>query len=489
MTTLAFLSKKIKGEIKGAALNSAILGVASNSKQIEPGFLFIAKRGAKESGKSHIPEALEKGAVALALPAFDPEYADLPQLIHPDIDSLEAFLASHFYEMPSRELFVVGITGTKGKTTTAFLVKQLLDHFLLPSGLIGTVEYWTGKRKIKADRTTPDVIANQRLLREMVDADCRAAVMEVSSHGLDQGRVSGIHFDVAVFTNLTPEHLDYHFDMNGYCKAKSLLFSSLSFSKWAVVNQDSPWTPLILEGCRANCLFYGIDAPSDLKASQIEFKKESTTAFLEYEGRKLLFSWPLTGRYNVYNVLAAISVLLTKGIRLEMLVEPLKRILAVPGRLEKVENPLGVSLFVDYAHTEDAIKNVLLTLNEVYPKGKKIVVVGCGGERDHLKRPAIASTCEELADHVVLTSDNPRSEDKEKIYEDMVAGLSVKASFEKELDRRKAIEKAIRRAGKEDIVLIAGKGHETHQIIDGKTLPFDDKKVALEICQFIKDLS
>lgn len=481
-------------QVKGSK-EVEITGVCSNSKLVAPGNLFIAKKGLIDDGAQYIPEAIAGGAVAIVTDIFDPTLKGVTQIIHTDVNTIEGLIAAHYYQFAANELFMVGVTGTNGKTTTSFLIKYLLDSLQSPCGLIGTIEYIIGKHRYQATRTTPDVTSNHKMLREMVLQECRSAVMEVTSHALVQGRVQNIDFDVAIFTNLTLDHLDYHHTMDNYCAAKNRLFTSLHPKKIkgkknntpvAIVNADSPWMEKVTAGCKAPVLKYGIEAEADLKATQIELSSSGTRFVLNYKGQAVPCQWPLVGRFNVYNCLAAVAVGLVRGESLEKVAGILEAFPAVPGRLEAVPNDLGLKIYVDFAHSDDALVNVLECLRELKKGGKIITVFGCGGDRDHTKRPKMAQACEELSDVSIVTSDNPRSEDPEEICRMVVRGFKNKDNYLIEVDRRAAIEKAIDMATPDDIILIAGKGHETYQIFAHKTIEFDDRKVARQICQMKK---
>ncbi len=478
-------------EIKGNK-EVEITGICSNSKRVAPGNLFIAKKGTVDDGAQYIPEAIAAGAVAILTDIYDPTIKTATQIIHSDVAAIEGLIAAHYYQFASDELFMVGITGTNGKTTTSFLVKHLLDHLGVPCGLIGTIEYIIGQMRYQATRTTPDVTTNHKMLREMVHHGCQAAVMEVTSHALEQRRVENIDFDVAIFTNLTLDHLDYHHTMENYCAAKNKLFRSLKKEKakrnpTAVVNIDTPWLPKIIEGCQAGILTYGIESEAQVRAKDILLTSSGTTFTVTYQNQSVQCRWPLVGRFNVYNCLAAISVGLLRHEPLEKIVKIMETFPSVPGRLEGVPNPLGLKIYVDFAHSDDALANVLDCLRE-FKKGRLITIFGCGGDRDQSKRPKMAQVSEELSDLTIVTSDNPRSEDPEAICRQILQGFKKKGSYHVELDRRKAIEKAVELATPDDIILIAGKGHETYQIFAHKTIEFDDRKVAAQICHH-KNLS
>lgn len=479
-----------KAQIKGSK-ELIITGICSNSKLVAPGNLFIAKKGFKDDGAKYISEALAAGAVAVLTDMYDPSLKNAVQVIHPQPGAIEGLLAAQYYQFPSDELFMVGITGTNGKTTSSFLTKFLLDQLNGSTGLIGTIEYIIGQYHYQATRTTPDVVSNHKMLREMCLQGCRSAVMEVTSHALDQGRVKNIHFDVALFTNLSLDHLDYHVTMEEYCRAKNMLFKELgkeSSPKYkkkppqAIVNVDSPWTSKILKDCTAYLFTYGLENKADLSAKDLQLTPAGTEFNLHFKGNSYPCSIPLVGRYNVYNCLAAAAVCLVKGFAIERIIPLLEKVPFVPGRLETVNNALGLKIYVDFAHSDDALQNVLECLSE-FKKSRIITIFGCGGDRDHSKRPKMAQMAEQYSDISIVTSDNPRSEDPEEICKQIIQGFKRPGSYILEIDRKKAIEKAIEMANPSDIVLIAGKGHETYQIFAHKTVEFDDRKIATQVCQ------
>lgn len=489
------LFKDLKNiQIKGAK-DPEISGICSNSKLAAPGNLFIARKGLVSDGTQYIAEAIQAGAVAIVTDMYDPSLKNIVQVIHLNPSAIEGVLSAIYYKFPSDELFMVGITGTNGKTTTSFLVKYLLDNLAEKqknhTGLIGTIEYIIGQQRYQAIRTTPDVISNQKMLREMCKQGCTAAVMEVTSHALDQGRVSHVYYDAAIFTNLTIDHLDYHETMDAYCNAKNTLFRTLGNnssekqkkkSPVAVVNADSPWLEKIIEGCKTKILTYAIENSADLKASEIKLTPSGTDFMLSYQGNCFSVSIPLVGRFNVYNCLGAIGAALVYGASLERIIDLLSRCPSVPGRLEPVSNVDNLKIYVDFAHTSDALENVLECLNEL-KTGKIITVFGCGGDRDKSKRPLMAAVAENYSDMSIVTSDNPRNEIPEAICNEIVRGFKDSMKYVVEIDRKKAILKAIEMANSEDIILIAGKGHEMCQIFAHKTIEFNDRKVAEELCK------
>lgn len=475
--------------IKGSK-DVEITGISVNSKLVAPGNLFIAKKGHSDDGALYIPEAISAGASAILTDILNPCLKDVVQIIHADIPSIEGKITAEYYQHPSAELFIVGITGTNGKTTTSFMIKHLLDTLDGSCGLIGTIEYIIGNHRYQAVRTTPDVTNNHKMLREMVLQGCKSAVMEVTSHALDQNRVAHIDFDVAVFTNLTQDHLDYHETMDQYSTAKQKLFRNLKkekkkkspIAKTAVINADSPWASTMTDGCVGEILTYGIDTEAVLRASDIVLTAAGTRFNIHYKNNTYPCSSPLIGRHNVYNYLAAAGVGLARNMPIEEIIDRMKTSPPIPGRLEPVPNKLGLNIYVDYAHTDDALINVLKSLRELAPR-RLITIFGCAGDRDRTKRPKMARAAEEFSDISIVTSDNPRSEDAASICLEVASGFKDPKNCMVEIDRQMAIEKAIHLAGSEDIVLIAGKGHESYQIFAHKTIEFNDRKVAVQACE------
>lgn len=458
---------KLKSLIKGLDLQVKgskeveITGVSSDSRTVAPGNLFIAKKGSTYDGSQFITQAVSAGAAAILTDIYDP-FLNVPQIIHPNGGVIEAKLAARYYGEPSKDLYVIGVTGTKGKTTTTYLLKHLLDCLGTPCGLIGTVETILGENRFFSSLTTHDVTSNQRWLREMLQKGCKATILEVSSHGLQQGRVDEIEFDLGVFTNLHPDHLDYHQTMEEYAFAKRKLFER---SKQSILNADSPWSEFMGSG-----FTYGIEK-GDLRATEITFFSNGT----EFVVEGCRFRSPLIGRFNIYNALAAIAVGVQMGAKLESIRESIAKFGAVPARLERIGN-----VFIDFAHTGEALENVLQTLREI-GRGRVLVVFGCGGNRDPQRRVYMARAADQFADVSIITNDNPRTEDPEEIARQIVSEFSRTPIVE--LDRRQAIEKAIEMAGPDDLVLIAGKGHERVQIFAHQTIPFDDALIVKEILQ------
>jgi UDP-N-acetylmuramoyl-L-alanyl-D-glutamate--2,6-diaminopimelate ligase len=461
-----------------------ITGLCNHSKLVAPGNLFIARKGTADHGAKYIEEAISSGAAAVLTDMPNPFIKGVTQLVHPEPHKIEAQLATRYYGYPSHALYKVGVTGTNGKTTTTFLVKHLFDQLGFSCGLIGTIEYIIGSHRFAAALTTPDAIGCQKFFREMVKQGCSAVAMEVSSQGLAQGRCDEIAFDSAIFTNLSQDHLDYHGTMDAYAQEKAKLFSSLSSDKVAIVNGESPWSRLMVKECKAAVVTYGFSDTFDLYADEIYLNPRMTGFTVHYRGEKGRFEWPMIGRYNIMNCLAAIAVCLNRNIPLGELPRLVGSFASVPGRLEKVENSRNFNVYVDYAHTPDALEKVLNCLKEI-KQGKIITIFGCGGDRDRGKRPKMGKAAEEGSDYTIVTSDNPRSEDPGAICSEIAAGFTS-SNFTVMVDRRQAIEKALAMATSKDLILIAGKGHETYQLFAHHSIPFDDKKVAQELADNIR---
>lgn len=458
-----------------------VTGICNHSKRGSPGNLFIAKRGGVSDGNHFVPEAIAAGAVAIVTDLYDPSLKTVTQVIVEDVAGVEGYLAANYYGNPADSLFMLGVTGTKGKTTTTYLLKNLLDKIKVPAGLIGTIEYITGTHRYTASHTTPDVLTNHRLLCEMVNEGQKACVMEVSSHALDQERVACIAYDVAIYTNLTPDHLDYHKDMDDYAAAKNRLFLSLSPASSAIYNSDCPYAQTIISGTKAKKISYGLHGSADFQAINCKYTMSGTSFDLLYREKIFPCHIPLVGAHNVYNTLAALAAASLKNQALEQVIGHLPSLPSIPGRLQRVANEKELSIFVDFAHTGDSLSRVLETLRAL-TTGKIITLFGCGGDRDKGRRREMAKAVEKYADVAVVTSDNPRSEDPQAIINDILAAFHSKEKVITEVDRRAAIAKAISLASPGDMVLLAGKGHERTQIFANTTIEFDDAKVAEEIC-------
>lgn len=478
----------LDGIVEGAAdaPDVPVAGVTSDSRQVRAGFVYVAIRGAHHDGTRFATDAAARGAAACVVepPGPAPGIDTIPCLAVSDARLAVARLASRFYGNPSAKLRVMGTTGTNGKTTVSYLARDILQAGGLQPGLIGTIAYEVGKRAIPAARTTPEAPELQSLLAQMVDTGCAGAIMEVSSHSIDQKRVVGIDFDVGVFTNLTGDHLDYHQNMERYFAAKAGLFRMLGSggkSAYAVVNVDDPFGRRLadLRQLQAELVTYGTGHGADVQAADIVLDARGGRFVMQSPWGRHTVATPLMGRFNVMNVMAALSAAGVLGLDIDRAVAAVKCASGAPGRLEEVPTQRDFQVFVDYAHTDDALSNVLHTLREV-TKGRLIVVFGCGGDRDRTKRPLMGRIAEVGADLAIVTSDNPRSEVPATIVEQILAGIHNRNSVEVEVDRSKAIHAAIALAEEGDMVLIAGKGHEHFQEIGSRTIPFDDRQVVRE---------
>lgn len=458
----------------------SIKGVCANSKSISPGHLFIARRGKTFDGTLFLPEARRSGAVAVVSDFYNPAAKDMTQVIVSNVKEAEAVLAKAFYRHPSSELMTVGVTGTNGKTTTTFYLKNLLEMMGIPCGLIGTVENCIGGKIYHSTHTTPDVVSNHRFLREMINEGCLAAVMEVTSHALDQERVAHLEFNAAIFTNLSQDHLDYHHTMQEYASAKSKLFTTLSPAASAIVNSDCIYSEEMVRHCRASIFTYGITKKADLSAQILQTDAQGSEVLFKWRGQEMIAFLPVVGKYNVYNAMAALLVPLSKGSLLNEIAPLLESLPQVPGRLERVENKAGFSVFVDFAHTPDALEKVIETLRPLTEK-RLITLFGCGGDRDSLKRPLMGRAASS-SDYLIVTSDNPRSENPKTICREIESGI-LNCPYSVIIERRAAIRFALNSMQKGDLLLIAGRGHESVQIVCKQSLPFHDPSVAAEICQ------
>jgi len=460
--------------------------ICVDSRLVKAGDIFVAIKGTACDGNDFINEACTAGAKFIVTDR--PCQAGNTEIILTD-DSAKAagLLAQASRGNPASRLTNLAVTGTNGKTTTAFLVRACIQKAGKKCGLISTVIYDTGAEACPAGLTTPDCLTIADKQKQMVEAGSKYMMIEASSHALSQDRLVGINFKAAAFTNLTGDHLDYHKTEADYLNAKTRLFEKLSPQAVAVLNKASPAASQIARRTAANILWYSIGASADINA-HIESMDITGTVFdLEYAGQRQKVKTPLLGRYNVSNHLAAAGLCLSAGLDLNTIAAGLSALPVIPGRLEKVDWNGNFSVLIDYAHTDDALKNVLTTLRPMC-KGNLTVVFGCGGDRDTTKRPRMAMVTEQLADFIVVTTDNPRTEQPEYIIGEILAGFDTPTAetIKVEIDRKKAIELAIKNAGRNDIVLIAGKGHEDYQIIGKRKFEFSDKEVALQCLKRLK---
>ncbi|MGE5280626.1 MAG: UDP-N-acetylmuramoyl-L-alanyl-D-glutamate--2,6-diaminopimelate ligase [Deltaproteobacteria bacterium] len=454
--------------------------ITDDSRQVVPGSLFVAVKGEKEDGHRYCLKALKAGAAAVLVDRPVPGLKAAAVVRVADTRRALGCLAAAFYGHPDRKLACVGVTGTNGKTTTAFLIRSVFAAAGRRCGLLGTIGYDAGAGLVPMKNTTPGVVELYGVLDGMVRAGCSHAVMEVSSHALEQGRLGGLAFRDAVFTNLTREHLDYHKTMARYFAAKKKLFNEhLAPGAWRVVNRDDAYGARLGRQGKGRLLTYGLSPRADVRARLRRQTWAGSHLDVVTPRGAMQVMTPLVGRHNVYNVLAALAVGVAEGLKNDVLRRGVHGCAAVPGRLERVENDRGIHVFVDYAHTDDALKNVLESLRRIPHNGSIITVFGCGGERDRGKRPRMGRAATRLSDYAVVTSDNPRSEDPEAIIREILGGV-VGTRWEVVVDRRRAIGRALARARRGDVVLIAGKGHEACQFIGNAVIPFDDRRTARE---------
>jgi UDP-N-acetylmuramoyl-L-alanyl-D-glutamate--2,6-diaminopimelate ligase len=464
-------------------LDQEVTGVTTNSWACQPGVIFIGMPGTRVDGGQFWQSALDAGAIAALVSARfetpDPATACVIPMV--DMTRTCAEIANQFFQHPSRQMQMVGVTGTNGKTTTTHLIEYLLSAAKNPTALLGTLyARWPGCQET-ATHTTPFPVDLQQQLKRAADAGCRYGVMEVSSHALDQGRVLGCEFAVAVFTNLTQDHLDYHPTMDDYFAAKARLFSPPYLQGKAIINQDDAYGHQLIQRLdRSQIWTYSTSDPSaDLATQELRYGASGVEGTLKTPMGAIAFSCPLVGQFNVENLLAAVGAALTLGVSLETIAAALPGFSGVPGRMQQVriapDQPMSV--IVDYAHTPDSLENLLMA-SRPFVAGQLICVFGCGGDRDRTKRPLMGEIAARLADQVYVTSDNPRTEDPQQILKDVVAGIPPGVTPVVEVDRQKAIHQAIAQAQPGDAVLIAGKGHEDYQILGTEKIHFDDREVA-----------
>lgn len=462
--------------------NPNIVSIENDNRKVQPGSLFICIKGYTVDGHDFAASAIENGAVAII--AEKKLEVDVPVIVVKNTARAMAKLADYFYGQPTQHLRLIGITGTNGKTSVSHFIEKIFSNIGEKTGLIGTMYTKIGEETFETKNTTPESLTLQKTFKQMVDKGVQTAVMEVSSHALHMGRVHGCDYDIAVFTNLTQDHLDYHKTMDEYKRAKGLLFCQLGNAfnhdrpKYAVLNGDDPASKEYAQSTAANVVTYGIDSDADIRAVDIIMNASGTQFKLVTPQGAFEISMKLVGKFSVYNVLASITAALVAGISIQDIISTVESFKGVPGRFEVVDAGQDFSVIVDYAHTPDSLENVLKTVKQ-FAKGNIFVVVGCGGDRDRTKRPLMAKIACQYATNPIFTSDNPRSEVPEEILKDMESGV-VGQIYESIVDRRKAIAYAIGKAKTGDVVLIAGKGHETYQQIGNTFFDFDDRLVAKE---------
>jgi UDP-N-acetylmuramoyl-L-alanyl-D-glutamate--2,6-diaminopimelate ligase len=450
----------------------------------------VALRGTEVDGHRFIDMAIDRGARVvvmeddLARPDALFMHAGVFKILVPDTRRALARMAANLYHHPSQKLRVIGVTGTNGKTTTTHLIRSILEAAGEQVGLIGTIEYLIGSERLPATHTTPESLELNKMLATMVERGCTSAIMEVSSHGLAMQRVHGLRFRSAVFTNLTQDHLDFHGSMDEYSRAKRLLFGMLDRTAVAVTNAGDPSGMAMVAGTAARILTYNVGGAADVRAEDVRMDVRGLTMSVVTSAGKIPVSSTLTGSFNVANLLAAAGAAIGLGIPEEAITRGIRNLPSVRGRFEQVVSPEGWTAVIDYAHTPDALENVLQTLRTLLPKGGRIITVfGCGGNRDRGKRPIMGRIASTYSDVTIVTSDNPRGEDPGAIIDQILGGIPAGSSVYAEVDRRGAIRRALLQARRGDVVLVAGKGHEEYQIIGERRLHFDDREEVLNYAQ------
>ncbi len=462
--------------------NIDVKGVAYDSRNVGEDYVFVCIEGLKTDGHQYIPQAIEKGAKVLVV--------EKDVDVSPDITVVKVIngrralsrMGANYYGNPSDHMRIIGVTGTNGKTTTTHLIKQVLETNLVKSGLIGTLSYKILEKEYKASNTTPESLELHRLFHEMRINDVDTCTMEVSSHSLELGRVEDVSFEIGVFTNLTPDHMDFHGSTENYKKSKTKLFYQTTAAN--IINIDDPYGNEIAEEIKklnTTLITYGVNSKADIYAENIQTSSKGSILTLvtpRFRGEVKIHT---PGLFSVYNALAAICVCYTLDFSFDQIKEGIESFHGVSGRFELVPDTGDHTIVVDYAHTPDALENILKTI-QGFATGKMITVFGCGGDRDKTKRPMMGEIAGNLSDYCVITSDNPRTEDPESILNDIEVGIKkTQCKYKMILDRKEAIREAIRMSKENDIVLIAGKGHETYQIFGNTVIDFDDKKIAQEI--------
>lgn len=465
-----------------------ITGIAYDSRMVRNGDLFVTWKGTHSDGMLFVEEALGRGAAALCLEKGEDLKWKVPTWVVQDARQVLSHLARNFYHDPSQYLKVIGITGTNGKTSVGFLTQAIFNEAGRHPGLLGTVHYEIGNRRIPSERTTPESLQLQAYLREMLDDGCKICVIEVSSHALDQKRVQGINFEIGIFTNLSQDHLDYHQNLEQYFWVKAILFQNLSKQAFAVINSDDAYGQRLLKMTKAQVVTYGMSRASMIHADRVRLGTRGSSCEIIFPGGKVDLNLNLMGGFNIYNVLAAFSAGWALGIHSDVMRNALENFKGVPGRMEFIETDMDFDVIVDYAHTQDALEKVLRALRPL-TKNRLISVFGCGGDRDKGKRPKMGAVACQNSDLVILTSDNPRSEDPLEIIHQIEDGIKMKdCRYEVILDRKTAIEFALNSAKRGDLVLIAGKGHEKFQEIGFLKIPFDDGAIVKETLRSLKNL-
>ena len=480
---LQYLVEEIEKETKGN-LNIEINKIEYDSNKIEKGDLFVAIKGYKQDGHDYINEAIQNGAVAIVIEKTEAAKIEVPEgvslILTENTRKTLAELSAKFYDYPATKLRIIGVTGTKGKTTTAYMIRDIMLAAGKKIGMIGTIYNTYSDKKIESYRTSPESLELQKLLRDMVNAGMEYVVMEVSSHALELFRVHGIKFELGVFTNLAREHLDFHGDMENYLAAKAKIFDQSIFG---VINADDIYTPKLLKKVKCKYVKYGLDNEANISATDIRINNNYVD-FKMYINKQLqTITVPIPGKYTVYNAIAAVAVTSMLGAQMEDVLTGLATV-KVPGRSEIVEIGKSFAVLIDYAHDPSSLEAILMNTKK-YVKGRVILVFGCGGNRDTQKRAKMGEIAGKYADFTIITTDNPRDEKPAKIARDIEEGIKLTRGLYKVIEKRKdAIEFAMRIAWKNDTVILAGKGHETYQeLAGGKKIPFDERQIVKKMAE------
>ncbi len=485
MSNLSKLLKGVKYKNKPKRLDINIGNISYNSKDIEKNSIFVAIKGKRYDGHNFIPEAISRGAKVVVCQKDIKVPPFVVKILVDDTRKTLAQISNNFFAPKIEKIKLIGITGTNGKTTTSLLIDRILKEADLKTSLIGTLGFKILNQDfIKLKHTTPPCMTLHNLLDKTIKNNSDYVILEVSSHALNQYRVDGLDFKAAIFTNLTPEHLDYHKDLNRYLAAKSILFKNLKAGSLAVLNRDDKASGYLKKITKANILTYGIKNQTDVKADSIRLTPDGSRFILKIKDKKVEILSKLIGLYNIYNILAASCFCYNEGIDLRLIKKAIESVRSLPGRLQEVREGQPFRVFIDYAHTPDALENVLVSLKEIVPSKRGIITVfGCGGDRDKTKRPLMAKVAIRYSRFTIITTDNPRSEKPQDIFNDIISGFTPEDNQKYIIipDRKGAIKEAFRKARDDDIILVAGKGHETTQIYKDKVIPFDDFKIARQL--------